>query len=172
MRYFTKEIWAGAQEYSPSIDYSRDWQNRVSRYFRQLDRLEARLSGPTFRFFRNVSLHDGRVVALTVLDEVGLNLKRGTKWDKRRQSVNVKIEAVAATGPSEKVPRYVLGYSGVRHLVVDYPSEYILFPNGGLGSWGHDELTSAGRNHLRHEILFSSGATVSIECARVTVGKG
>jgi hypothetical protein len=60
---------------------------------------------------------------------------------------------------------YRLKYTGIRRVVFDHPSSSPLFYDRGgpIDDWGYDELTSAGKTYLRHEILFRSGATISIE---------
>jgi hypothetical protein len=153
--------------------YEREWARNNSRYNRQLGRLKGRLDATSFRFFTDVSMHDGRVITLTVRDESGAQLGRGERPLSRPDPVEVIIEAVPYVSLGYTPPVYVVRYRGVRRLVLDHPSDQPLFhhePNG-LGDWGYDELTCAGRNHLRHEILFASGGTVSVECKSITVRK-
>lgn len=180
MRYFTKELWGGTEDHPPAGTARRDgrhdereWKRNSERYNRQLGRLKGRLDAASFRFFTDVSMHDGRVVSLTVRDEVGAQLGRGERPLGAPDPVEVVIEAVQYVSIRHTPPVYVLRYRGVRRLVVDHPSDLPLFHHepAGLGDWGYDELTSAGRNHLRHEILFASGGTVSVECKSITVRK-
>jgi len=61
---------------------------------------------------------------------------------------------------------YVLEYDKVDRIDVNYPGDLELFPIGfdsNLGDWGYDELTCPKKNHFRHEILFASGATITID---------
>lgn len=61
---------------------------------------------------------------------------------------------------------YVLEYKNVQRIDVDYPGKLKLFPagfNSNFGDWGYDELTSPEKNLFRHEILFASGATITID---------
>jgi len=66
---------------------------------------------------------------------------------------------------------YELEYSQVRRISVDYSSKAQLFreESEGLGWWGYDELTSKGKTFLGHDILFDSGATISLEFQSITV---
>jgi hypothetical protein len=50
-------------------------------------------------------------------------------------------------------------------VLFDFPSGEPLFheEGGRIDDWGYDELTAAGKLYLRHEVLFSSGATALIE---------
>ena len=181
MRYFTKELWGGTQDHPPAgigkveePDYDREWARNNEKYNRQLRRLAGRVDATTFRFFTHVDMHDGRVVTLTVRDESGLRVSRGEKRiDGVVDPVDVIIEAAPYASLGYTPPVYVLRYRGVRRLVVDHPSDLPLFHREGasLGDWGYDELTSAGRNHLRHEILFASGGTILVECRKITVRK-
>jgi hypothetical protein len=40
---------------------------------------------------------------------------------------------------------------------------FLRFQHPPIDDWGYAELTSADKNYLRHEILFSSGAIILIE---------
>jgi hypothetical protein len=67
---------------------------------------------------------------------------------------------------------YVLEYTKVERIDLNYPGELKLFPAGfdtNFGDWGYDELTSPKQSLFRHEILFSSGATVTIDFRNCSV---
>ena len=179
MRYFTKEMWAGwqhvglseAEEDARAESAQRDFERRARTYWKQLDRLRGRLDASSFRFFRDVSMHDGRVIAIQVTDDTrAAKVRRGPRAP---APPAVTIEAVPYVSLGIRPPVYRLRYRGVRRLVIDFPSDRPLFPSAenGFGDWGYDELTAAGRYHLRHEILFSSGATFLVECGGVAVRK-
>jgi hypothetical protein len=60
---------------------------------------------------------------------------------------------------------YTLQYKNIERIELNYPGKMKLFPVGmfsNLGDWGYDELTSIAKGLFRHEILFSSGATIII----------
>lgn len=70
------------------------------------------------------------------------------------------------------VPKpYLLRYENVRKIEFNYPSQAPLFYNPGwdIGDWGYDEVTAADKNFLRHDILFSSGATILLEFEKLRV---
>jgi hypothetical protein len=61
---------------------------------------------------------------------------------------------------------YVLEYKQVERIELSFPGDLELFPVGfdpNFGDWGYDELTSPKEKLFRHEILFSSGATITID---------
>src|SRR5271167_1809465 len=63
-------------------------------------------------------------------------------------------------------------YKDIDRVEVNYPGKLKLFPISffsNLGDWGYDELTSVANGLLRHEILFSSGATITINFRQVSV---
>jgi len=128
----------------------------VIEYAWQLKDIRVRLSANESKFFGNVSLHDGTLLSFSVGDalestENGLIKKRQTK---------VKIIVKSAENGSI----YTLNYSGIHRCSVDFPSATPLFykPGDPFDDWGYDELTDAGNGLYQHEILFASGATISI----------
>ena len=66
-----------------------------------------------------------------------------------------------------------LTYSTLRRVIVDFPGEPTLFhqPGEGFGDWGYHELTDAGHDFLRHEVLFASGSMLAVEFRSVVVMK-
>jgi len=56
-------------------------------------------------------------------------------------------------------------------IELNFPGKMKLFPTGisNLGDWGYDELTSVANGLFRHEILFSSDATIIIDFRQVSV---
>jgi hypothetical protein len=67
---------------------------------------------------------------------------------------------------------YTLEYKNIDRIGLNYPGKMKLFPIGmfsNLGDWGYDELTPVSNGSFRHEILFSSGATIVIDFRHVSV---
>jgi hypothetical protein len=61
---------------------------------------------------------------------------------------------------------YILEYQQVERIDLSLPGDLELFPVGfdpNFGDWGYDELTSPRENLFRHEILFASGANITID---------
>ena len=68
----------------------------------------------------------------------------------------------------------MLQYKDIDRIELNYPGKRKLFPVGmvsNLGDWGYDELTSVANGSFRHEILFSSGATILIDFRQVSVSR-
>jgi hypothetical protein len=67
---------------------------------------------------------------------------------------------------------YILEYGNIKRMELNFPGKIVLFPigmNANFGDWGYDELTSPEKGLFRHEILFSSGATITIDCREISV---
>jgi hypothetical protein len=174
MRYFTREQ---NDAFNDSVD--RDaaaWASlneeirRCDREYReQLERLESRISHTAWKFFDKVILHDGTLLAMHVGDDVDKHFpKLRTKIvNKRRLSVRLEVLNY------EETRLYTLNYSRVRRVVFDYPSADPWYTSGAgcspIDDWFADELTAVDEQFLRHEVLFSSGATIGIEFRKFSV---
>ncbi len=161
MRYFKNELWAELNSVVTAKRSHAQWGRNLKRYVAQLEMLKPRLSKSALRFFTKVSLHDATLIAFTVGDRVGRYPKDYNSFIKNQLRTSVQIEAL--NYEQDKI--YSLKYTGIRRVVFEHPSSSPLFYDRGgpIVDWGYDELTSAGKTYLRHEILFSSGATISIE---------
>ena len=156
MRYFKQELWLGANAPAKARASQDRWMLNLESYRVQLKALQPRLTPGIYRFFTQTSLHDGRLVSLSVGDQV-----HGRSGNSRWSEPFAVIDAVDAY----QKRHHILNYRGIRRLAFDYPSNEPLFHMtcGPIGDWGYDELTAAEDNFLRHEILFSSGTTLLIE---------
>lgn len=180
MKYFTKEIWAGWQ-----TDQYEKWHRIHKRnhrnYWRQLKRLKTRLGRSIYRFMTTESLHDGTLLAFNVATQKSKHKPVSTRVEIRvlalgriitpmRLRKNEKFRILKR----DKRKVCVLKYEGVRKILFDFPSATPLFyePGDDMGDWGYDEMTSAGRKFLRHEILFSSGSTILLEFKRFHIAWG
>jgi hypothetical protein len=161
MKYFKKELWAGVNNEATYKKSYAQWERNLKKYVEQLEKLKSRLSKNASRFFAEESLHDATLIGFTVGDRVGRYPKDYSSFIKNRLRTTVLIEAL--TYSQDKI--YTLKYTGIRKVSFDFPSSSPLFHDRGgpIDDWGYDELTAAGKEYLRHEILFSSGATILIE---------
>jgi hypothetical protein len=163
MKYFTKELWLGYNNQGPlnSKTAIEQGQRNMQKYLTQLEQLSPRLSKQAFRFFKQESLHDGRLLAFVIGDYLEHDIHDSKRFDinAHRSSVQMKV-----LGPNLDV-LYTLRYRKVRKVLFDFPSEEPLFYDEGeqIGDWGYDELTAADNTYLGHEILFASGAIIKIE---------
>jgi len=159
MKYFKKEFWAAMNSDNKDeiAKADADWDRNLADYQKQLEQLRPRLSASASRFFSKVGLHDGTLLSFSLGD--ALDSTEEIPISRRKTRVRMKVTS-GYNGAT-----YTLNYSGIRHIIVDFPSKNPLFYElgGSFGSWGYDELTDAGDGFFRHEILFGSGATITIE---------
>jgi len=159
MKFFTKEMWAapnfGTNEEAEQADLV--WKQNIAEYEKQLEQLRPRLSANASKFFGKIFLHDGTLLSFSVGD--ALDSTEEIPIKKRKTRVSMVVTSI------DNNATYILNYSGIRHVKVEFPSDKPLFWELGdsFGDWGYDELTDAGDGFLRHEVLFASGATIAIE---------
>jgi hypothetical protein len=163
MKYFTKELWLGANSRNDSRyrETSDQWNANFTAYQAQLQTIQHRLDEAAYRFFIEENLHDGRVLSFTVGDAIHHETHGSALFDINLHNTTVEIKALS----SQLDVQYTLRYSKLRRVQFDYPSETPLFHVEGahIGDWGYDELTAADDDYLRHEVLFASGSTILIE---------
>jgi hypothetical protein len=167
MKYFTKDYWLRLQDLSNSEQTEREWEQLLVAYRENLSTLRPRLSPEVMAFFDDADVHDGHLVEFRIAQPPAL-----AAWDgspDAEHPVTVQLTVREATGDAA----WLLKYSNVRRVVVDYPSEAELFPIGGegLGDWGYHELTDVGGGFFKHEVLFASGATLLVEFAGIHVDR-
>jgi hypothetical protein len=170
MQYFTKELWAGAQSSGTSRDNHAKWEQAAAQYRGQLETLKPRMPSASFEFFSEADVHDGELLDVRIIDgsRPAQLTERPRPW---RSDVRfpVRAELVVLDAYDELI--WSLSYNSLRQVLVDFPSSDPLFysPGDGFGDWGYHELTDAGDGILRHEILFSTGATLLFEFQIVEV---
>ncbi len=160
MKYFKKELWEGMNNYDGKKfdEIVKKWDRNVRAYYKQLKYLKPRLNKRAFDFFNRISLHDASLLSFNVGD--GLHFP----WDAKIKSFmgqpRIEMHVLGAKGDMI----YTLNYSGLKQVYFDFPTKYPLFHRlgGSIGDWGYHELTATDKSHLRHEILFSSGASIII----------
>jgi hypothetical protein len=169
MRYFTKELWRGAQILSDDASFQR-WQAAAAEYRDQLDRLRPRLSADAFHFFGAADVHDAELMALEVRDG-SRPAPRSALARAWRSSVRDPVSVRLSVLDAEERFLWELRYTAVRRAQIDFPSDDPLFhvAGTGFGDLGYHELTDAGDGFLRHEVLFATGATATFEFREVEV---
>jgi hypothetical protein len=168
MKFFTRELWLGAQSASQA-NHDR-WQDAFDAYRAQLSVLRPRLSQAAFQFFLEADVHDGELLKLLITDAsrpAPLD-EPPRPWTTPR-SYPVRVDLSVLDALDKLVWR--LAYKTVRRILVDYPTEQPLFyrEGNGFGNWGYHELTDAGSGFLRHEVLFGTGAVLLFEFAEVEI---
>jgi hypothetical protein len=169
MKYFTPQLWLAFQ--SPRRDAAfKTWGRKFEQYRKGLEKILPGLRPAARRFFRDaLILHDGRLTRVEIgdrIDDIGGEARREIL---DRPKLRVRMFVLAEIVKRRRITGrcwYVLEYKNVQRIEMDYPGKLELFPVGfdsNLGDWGYDELTSPEKNLFRHEILFASGATITID---------
>jgi len=168
MKYFTAKMWDDLQrEGKVGQQAFKLWDERYAAYHRQLKRLSGRVGSRTFRFFSQGLIHDCPLISFTVRDKRGEYYLAGRRRRGTTPPTSAEIELVS----SYEHKRYFLIYSRVTRIEFSFSGKDELFfcEEDGLGDCGYDELSSAGKGRLRHEILFSSGSTLLLEFEKISV---
>jgi hypothetical protein len=181
MKYFTRQLWIDAQEPGEAGDEAgQRWGDAFTAYARQLESLRDRLRPDVFAFFQNADVHDGALMHLRLVDSDPLAPEPvacdvdasdcGMDGGERRWEGPYRLTVELAVAEASAT-EWTLRYSGIRRILVDFPSEAPLFfaPGDGFEDWGYHELSDAGDAFLQHEVLFSSGATVLVEFRDLSV---
>lgn len=102
-------------------------------------------------------------------DRTNDSVGKATRNIASRRKLTVRLFVLSDTADQHC---YTLEYKDVKRIDVNFPGRQELFPIGmhtNFGDWGYDELTSPEKGLLRHEVLFSSGATIAVEFRDVSV---
>jgi len=169
MKYFTPQMWIGFN--SPRSKAAlASWDIRLKAYRQNLQKILPGLNPQARRFFQDaLILHDGTLTCMEVGDRIESVDRRA-----RRDLVNRRATVVRLFVLSDVVDQhcYVLEYKNLKRIELNFPGKIVLFPIGkysNFGDWGYDELTSPEKGVFRHEILFSSGANIAIDCREIAV---
>jgi hypothetical protein len=174
MKYFTREQHDGynSNDRHTAAATAEQFKLSCELYRRQLDELKSRLNEDSWVFFDSVSLHDGTLLAVRIGDDID---KRFPDYKTRlvnRRRLSVEVEALNY----DETRLYTLRYEGLHRVQLDFPSSepwYARFSDRGsnpMDDWIADELTAVDEQVLRHEVLFSSGATLLLDFEHVSVG--
>lgn len=162
MRYFTQQLWLAFQ--TPQREAAlKTWNRRFKAYQKSLPRVLPGLNSSGRRFFKDpLILHDGTLTRMEVGDRI-FNTER--QISARLSSRELKLRLFVLSNRA-KQHCYILQYYRISKVELNLPGKIKLFGYMGkhstFGDWGYDEL-SARRGLYRHEILFSSGATIVVE---------
>lgn len=164
MRYFTKELWSGAQGSGDTEENSNLWDRAIKEYREQLELLRPRVAPPVFDFFSSADIHDGELLEVRVVDgsRPAPIDEPARRWSRPTQ-FPVRVELSILDAYDKLI--WELSYSSLRRVVIDYPSAHPLFYSSGdgFGDLGYHELTDAGDGYFRHEVLFATGASLLFE---------
>lgn len=164
MKYFTPELWAswGDADYKPPPPE----EDPFVLYRRELETLRNRVGPEEFAFFLDADVHDAELLEFTVLDgsrpaPLG---SRGREWH-NDEEFPVRVVLRVLDGRDKYV--WTLRYWDVRRVETRFSSDPIW--RRGFDDWGYHELTDAGDEFLRHEVLFASDSSLLVEFRGVGV---
>jgi hypothetical protein len=169
MKYFTPKMWLGFNSPRSKAAFGT-WDRRFEAYQTNLKSILPKLNSGARRFFQTaLILHDGTLTRMEVGDRVDDADGKTTRGIANRRQLVVRLFVL-----SDRVNQhcYTLEYKNIDRIELNFPGTLKLFPCGmfsNLGDWGYDELTSVANGLFRHEILFASGATITIDFRQVSV---
>jgi hypothetical protein len=158
MRYFTAQLWSDINSSDKELarKAEQQWFRNTKSYDKCLAKILPSLNKTNQRFFDKLSLHDGSPILFSIGD-------LSSNWTTQAKT---NIAEIKVMHPDHKVNHiYVLRYSGIQNFTIDFPRKIQLFREKPcvFGNWGYDELSVTKDKLLKHDILFDSGATVTIE---------
>jgi hypothetical protein len=166
MRYFTGQLWLDINK-PGSKAAMEEWDRRLAAYVQERDKLLPELNARARWFFKRVSLHDGTLTRMEVGDRIDNPTAEGRRGDVGRRRAAVRLFVLSAEFDSI----FTLEYKDVVRVELNFPGPTKLFPAGlypNFGDWGYDELSCVGKGVFRHEVLFSSGATIIVDFQKFT----
>jgi hypothetical protein len=174
MKYFTPQLWIAFQGPRRNTAF-KTWERRFRQYRKSLETILPGLRPSARRFFRDaLVLHDGTLTRMDVCDRIDDIDGGATRDIVNRHTLRVRLFVLADIVRRRRVTGkccYVLEYTQIDRIDLSYPGDLQLFPAGidpNFGDWGYDELSSPEKNLFRHEILFASGATITIDFREFT----
>jgi len=169
VKYFTRELWLGMQHPTTGVASVQRWNRNAIAYQRQFNRLRRRLSKRTCLFFDRADVHDGELLYVRV-DDGNRPAPLSHKVRPWRVAKPFPVGVALSVLEGDEAYLWTIRYSRVRRVLIDFPTEDPLFHRDGegLGDWGYHELTDAGDQFLRHEVLFATGSRLLVEARGLT----
>jgi hypothetical protein len=173
MRYFTRRQHEAYNSSDPDIAAaaSAEFNRSCDLYRRQFNALKHRLPDDVWTFFDSVSLHDGTLVALRVGDDIDKRFPTYRSILVNKRQLSVALEVLN----HDETRLFALRYERLHRVAFDFPTAdpwYLRFADRGsnpIDDWMADEVTAVDENVLRHEVLFSSGATLLLDFELISV---
>jgi hypothetical protein len=171
MRYFTKEFIKADNDSSLSRtkhdEVGRKFERNCRAYRKQLAKLRPRVSKQAWIFFYfgfgRWGLHDARLISFAAGDGLDYRIDGRHPFRINKQKAKVRIQILS----HDQNLLCDFRCSEVRKAVFDFPSEDPLWNSGRVDDLHSYELTTASKNFLRLEFLFTSGSTILIEFMRL-----
>jgi hypothetical protein len=173
MRYFTRLQHEAYNSTDPDIAAGAiaEFNRSCDLYRSQFNALKQRLPNDVWTFFDSVSLHDGTLLALRVGDDVDKRYPtyRSVLVNKRQLSVELEVLN------HDETRLFAIRYERLHRVAFDFPTAdpwYLRFADRGnnpIDDWMADEVTAVDEKVLRHEVLFSSGATLLLDFETISL---
>jgi len=171
MKYFTKEFPKADNNRSLSKAQQRAvhrrFLKRCQAYEKQLRKLEGRVSSQAWKFFclglGRWGLHDAHLLSFAAGDGLDHPCDGRVPFRFNREKARVRILIL------NRHQNLLCSFEcrDIRRVVFDYPTNDPLWNMGRLDHLLTYELTAVNKRHLRLEFLFSSGAIILVEFARM-----
>jgi hypothetical protein len=160
------------------------WNKNLLRYARSLPALQPRLSKQAWEYFKmneSQPLFDANLITFATGDVLPHRITKSPfAFSSKLHSVYAEVRFLDF---SEK-HIFTFQYRDICHINLALPREHMqqltyLEPtppitklvkcSGKFDSLYVEEISSAGRNHLRHEFFFTSESTIAIEFRKISV---
>jgi len=173
MRYFTRQQHDASNSTDPDIAAAAiaEFNRSCDLYRREFNALKNRLPDDVWTFFDSVSLHDGTMLALRVGDDIDKQFPTYRSILVNKRKLLVELEVLN----HDETRQFTLRYERLHRVTFDFPTVdpwYLRFADRGgnpIDDWLADEVTAVDENVLRHEVLFSSGATLLLDFEKISV---
>jgi hypothetical protein len=162
MKYYTDELWTNLNSGDKHLaeKASKQWDRNNRLYQKHLNKILPNVPKKAQNFFGKVSLHDGTLLKFSTGDK----MKKGRDGDYFIAGSFAEIEVLCPRGTYI----YTLSYPVIRKCIVDFHSNSPFLPDKEriYEDWGYHEFSLTKDKWMRHEILFSTGATILLEFKR------
>lgn len=151
MKYFKDELWSRINSDSPieRKQANLEWEQYAKAYWKVFEKNKNRLSKKFLKMYSDAKgFYDHNFHGFEVIQS------------KRWAGDPIKVNIVVSDGDS----KWTLTYKQVKKVIMSYDSaiEERTY-KWGIQTWGYDEFLPFDENHLTHEVLFSSGASILIQ---------
>jgi hypothetical protein len=170
--------------YPEQDELFQKWKKNLLRYARSLPALQPRLSKQAWKYFKmneSQPLFDANLISFTTGDVLPHKITKSPfAFSSKLRSVYAEINFLDFGNKYI----YTFRYRDISHIYFTLPREHLqqltyLMPNppitklakcsGKFDSLFAEEISSAGRDYLRHELFFISEAVVAIEFKKISV---
>jgi hypothetical protein len=161
----------------------RKWRKNLLKYDRSLPALRPRLSKQAWEYFKkneSQPLFDSNLISFTTGETLSSKIAKSPfAFSSKLHSVHAEAKFLDF---GERVI-YTFRYRDINHINMTLPREYIqqitflqkqpitklVRCSGKFDSLYVEEISAAGRDHLRHELFFKSEAIIAIEFRKISV---